>query len=58
MEEISQTDRVKHDVLQRVMEERNILRATKRGKDDWDGHIFHSNYLLDRVKKVRTRKKI
>jgi len=45
--EISQTDRVKHDVLQRVAEEGNILHAIKRGKDKLN--VFHSNCLLDRV---------
>jgi len=34
MEEIVQTDGVKHGVLQRVMEEKNILHAIKRGKDN------------------------
>jgi len=32
--------------LQRVGEEKNIVQATKRRKDNCIGHIFHPNYLL------------
>jgi hypothetical protein len=40
MEAISWTDRVKNkEVLPRVMEDRNILRAIKRRKANLIGHI-------------------
>ena len=40
-------DRVKNEVLQRVNEERNLLRTIKRGKANWIGHILQRNRLLE-----------
>jgi hypothetical protein len=37
------------EVLQRVKEERIILRTTKRRKDNWIGHILRRNCLLKHV---------
>jgi hypothetical protein len=47
--EISWTDRVRNEVLQRVKEERSILHTTKRRKANWIGHIFRRNCLLKHV---------
>ena len=47
-------------VLQRVKEERNILRTMKRRKANWIGHILHGNCFLKHVieaSEVKTRKK-
>ena len=41
------TDLVRNEqVLQRIKEERNILRTIKRRKGNWIGHIFRRNCLL------------
>jgi hypothetical protein len=37
---------VKNEVLHRVKEERNMLNAIKRRKDNWIDHILRSNYHL------------
>jgi hypothetical protein len=44
--EISWTDRVRNEVLQRVKEERNILNKTRGIKVKWTGHIWRRNCLL------------
>jgi hypothetical protein len=50
MEKISWNDRVRNgEVLQRVKGERNILRAIKRRKANWIGHIWRRNCLLKHV---------
>ena len=49
MEEISWTDRVKYEVLQRVKKERNIVQTTKRRNVSWIGHILCRNCLLKHV---------
>jgi hypothetical protein len=50
MEKISWIDHVRNEkVLQRVKEERNILKTIKRKKADWIGHILHRNCLLKHV---------
>jgi hypothetical protein len=47
MEKISWSDCVKNEeVLHTVKEERSILRAMKRRKANWIGHILHRNCLL------------
>jgi hypothetical protein len=38
--EISRTDRVRSEVVQRVKEERNILNTIKRRKANWIGQIL------------------
>jgi hypothetical protein len=48
MEQISWTDRVTNDVLHRV-KDRNILRAMKRRKANWIGHILRRNCFLKDV---------
>jgi hypothetical protein len=49
-EKISWTDRVKNeDVLRRVKEERNFLRAIKRRKANWIGHILRRKCLRKNV---------
>jgi hypothetical protein len=48
--ELSWRDCVRNEqVLQTVMEERNILRTTKGGKTIWIGHILLRKYLLKHV---------
>jgi hypothetical protein len=47
MEKISWTNRVINEkVFCRVIEERNLLRTTKRRKANWIGHILSRNWLL------------
>jgi hypothetical protein len=47
MEKISRIDRVKsEEVLHRVKEQRNFLRAVKRYKAVWIGHTLHRNCLI------------
>jgi len=56
MEKISWTDHVRNDeVLLRVKEQRNILHETRKRKDNWIGHIFRSNCLLQRVIEGKTK---
>jgi hypothetical protein len=55
MEKISWIDRVKNEVLHRVKEERNILRALKRRKANWSGHILRRNCLLKQVTEDRRK---
>ena len=44
MEKISWTDRVRNgEMLQRVLEYRNILRAIKWMNANWIGHILRNN---------------
>jgi lysozyme family protein len=40
------TNRVKHEVLRRIREERNILHAVKRRKANWIGHVLFRNCFL------------
>jgi len=40
---------VKNEVLHIVKEERNILHAIRRSKDDWIGHTLRRNCLLKHV---------
>jgi hypothetical protein len=49
MEEISLTDYVSNEGLQRVKGEGNILRTKKRRKTNWIGHILRRNCLLKHV---------
>jgi len=44
--EISWTDSVRNEVVQRVKEERHILHKIKRRKANWIGNILRRNYLL------------
>ena len=37
------------EVLQRVKQERNILRTAKRRKGNWIGHVLRGNCLLKHV---------
>jgi hypothetical protein len=49
-EKIIWTDHVrKEEALRRVEEERNILRAIKRRRVNWIGHILRGNCLLNHV---------
>jgi len=47
MEQRVWADHVKNEVLQRVSEERNLLRTVKRRKANWIGHILQRNRLLE-----------
>jgi len=50
MAKISWTDHVRsEEVLQRVMEERNILQTIKRRKANWIGHFLRRNCRLKHV---------
>jgi len=50
MEKISWTERVKNEeVLQRVKEEKNILRRVTRRKAKCIGHTLCRNYLIEHV---------
>jgi hypothetical protein len=40
---------VKHEVLQRVNEDRNVLYIVKRRKANWIGHILRRNCFLKHV---------
>jgi hypothetical protein len=47
---ISWTDHVRsEEVLQRVVEDRNIIHTIKRRKANWIGHILRRNCLLIHV---------
>jgi hypothetical protein len=46
---VSETDRVKNEVGQRVKEENNISRKAKGRKSDWVGHILRRKFLLQQV---------
>jgi len=37
------------EALQRVKEQRNILRTIKRRKTNWIGHILRRNWLLKHI---------
>jgi hypothetical protein len=43
MEEVSWTGRVRNKVLQRVIDEKNILEQIKRRKTKWISHIWRRN---------------
>jgi hypothetical protein len=58
MENISWIDHVRNGVLQRVKEERNILRTIKRRKANWIGHILRRHCLLKHVIEGKTEGKI
>jgi len=47
--EISRTNRVKNEVLQRIKEEGNILHRRKRKKANWISHNLRRNCLLKHV---------
>jgi hypothetical protein len=49
IEKISWTDRVRNEVLQRVKEERNIIRKIKRRRANWIGNMLRRNCLLKHV---------
>jgi len=50
MAKISWTDHVRsEEVLQRVVEDRNILHTIKRRKANWSGHILRRNCFLIHV---------
>ena len=50
MEKISWIDHVRNEeVLLRVNEQRNILRAIRKRKANWIGHILRRNCLLKQV---------
>jgi hypothetical protein len=49
MEKTSWTDRVRNEVLHRLKEDKNILRAIKERKAKWVGHILRRNCLLKHV---------
>jgi len=46
---ISWTNGVKHEVLHRMREERNILHTIKRRKANRIGHILHRNCYLKHI---------
>jgi hypothetical protein len=46
------------EALRRVKEERNILRAIKRRKANWIGHILRGNCLLNHVFEGEREKKV
>jgi hypothetical protein len=58
MEKISWADRVRHEELHRVKEERNILHTIKRGKARWIGHILLRNCLLKHVVEGKIEERI
>jgi len=61
VEKIYWTDRVRNEeVLARVEEERNVLRAIKRQKAKWIGHILLRNCLLKHTNegKIEERKEV
>jgi hypothetical protein len=47
MENITWTDRVKNEVLQRVKEDRNVLHTVKRIKINWVCHILHMRRVIE-----------
>jgi hypothetical protein len=49
--EISWTDRVKSEELQRVKEKRNILHTVKGKKAKWIGHVLYRNCPLKLIKR-------
>ena len=59
MQKISWTNRVRNkEELQRVKEERNILRTIETRKANWIGHILLRNYFLDHIIKGKAEKGI
>jgi len=58
MEKISWTDRVRHDVLQWVNEEMNILQTMWRRNANWIVHTFRTNCILKRVIEEKTEGRI
>jgi hypothetical protein len=42
------------NVLHLVQDERNVLQAIKRRKDNWIGHILHRNCFLKHVIEEKT----
>jgi len=55
--DISWTDRVRKEVLQRVKEETNILQTTKTSKANWIGDILCRRCLLRQVTEGKRGKK-
>ena len=49
MEKVNSTDRLRNGVLQRVVEQRNILRTMKRREANRIGAILRRNWLLKRI---------
>ena len=43
MEEVSWTDRMRNKVLQRAIDEKNIVQQIKRRKTKWISHIWRRN---------------
>jgi hypothetical protein len=56
--EISWTDCVRNEVLQRVNKDRNILQTIKRRKSNWIGHILRRNCLLKQATEGKRQGKI
>jgi hypothetical protein len=49
VEKIIWANRVSNDILQRVKEERNILKTIKRREANWIGHTLRRKCLLKHV---------
>jgi len=58
MEKIIRTDLVKNEVLHKVKGERNVLRAIKRRKANWIGHILRRSCLLEHVSEGKVEGRI
>ena len=56
--EISWTDRVKNELLQRVKQDINILQTIKRRNANWFVHTFHRNCVLRQVIKRKIEERI
>jgi hypothetical protein len=56
--EISWTDHVRNELLQRVKEEINILQKLKRRNASWFGHTFHGHCILKQVIKGKIEERI
>jgi RhoGEF, Guanine nucleotide exchange factor for Rho/Rac/Cdc42-like GTPases len=46
----SRTDRVRNEVLQRVVNERNIVRTLNIGRSNWIDYVLRRNCVLQDVK--------
>jgi len=56
--EISWTDRVRNDVLQRFKKEMNILQTIRRRNANWIVHTFGTNCILKQVIEGKTEGRI
>jgi hypothetical protein len=55
---MSWADRVTHEILPKVKQERNTLHTIKTRKANWIRHILRRNYLLKHVIEGKTEGRV